>query len=91
MRHKNIKLIVRKQLKKQYPNWKRLPEKIKKELAGAVLAEAVAEYDSASRLVCSGRQSSLRHLLMIRFDLFSQLNGSILVFMAFTGQPRSAC
>jgi hypothetical protein len=22
-----------------------------------------------------------------RFDLFSQLNGSILVFMAFTGQP----
>ena len=45
MRHKNIKLIVRKQLKKQFPNWKRLPKKAKKELARKVLTEVVAEYD----------------------------------------------
>lgn len=45
MHHKNIKLIVRKQLKKQFPNWKRLPKKVKKELARNVLADAVGEYD----------------------------------------------
>ena len=45
MHHKNIKLIVRKQLKKQFPNWKCLPKKTKKELARKVLAEVVAEYD----------------------------------------------
>ena len=45
MHHKNIKLKVRKQLKKQFPNWKRLPKKTKKELAKTVLAEVVSEYD----------------------------------------------
>ena len=40
MHHKNIKLLVRKQLKKQYPNWNRLNRKIKKEIARKVLAEA---------------------------------------------------
>ena len=45
MHHKNIKLIVRKQLKKQFPNWKRLPKMRKRELAKKVLAEVVAEYD----------------------------------------------
>lgn len=45
MHHKNIKLIVRKQLKNQFPNWKRLPKKQKRELAKKVLAEVVAEYD----------------------------------------------
>jgi hypothetical protein len=45
MHHKNIKLIVRKQLKNQFPNWKRLPKKNKKELARKVLTEVVAEYD----------------------------------------------
>ena len=45
MHHKNIKLIIRKQVKKQFPNWKFLPKKTKKELARKVLAEVVAEYD----------------------------------------------
>jgi len=45
MHHKNIKLSVRKQLKKQFPNWKRLGKKLKKGIARKVLAEAVAEYD----------------------------------------------
>ncbi len=45
MHHKNIKLIVRKQLKNQFPNWKRLPKSRKRDLARKVLAEVVAEYD----------------------------------------------
>lgn len=45
MHHKNIKLIVRKQLKKHFPNWKRMGKKQKKDIARKVLAEAVAEYD----------------------------------------------
>jgi len=45
MHHKNIKLIIRKQLKKQFPNWKFLGKKQKKDIARKVLAEAVAEYD----------------------------------------------
>jgi hypothetical protein len=45
MHHKNIKLIIRKQLKKQFPNWKRLGKKQKKDMARNVLTEVVAEYD----------------------------------------------
>ena len=45
MHHKNIKLIIRKQLKKKFPNWKRLTKKIKKQIARDVLKEACAEYD----------------------------------------------
>ena len=45
MHHKNIKLIIRKQLKKEYPNWKRLNKKTKKEIARKVLVEVSAEYD----------------------------------------------
>jgi len=45
MHHKNIKLIVRKQLKKQYPNWNRLTKKNKREIIKNVLAEYVSEYD----------------------------------------------
>ncbi len=45
MHHKNIKLIIRKQLKKQFPNWKQLSRKQKKDIARKVLSEVVAEYD----------------------------------------------
>ena len=45
MHNKNINLIVRKQLKKEYPNWKRLQRKTKKEIAQRVLSEVHAEYD----------------------------------------------
>jgi hypothetical protein len=45
MHHKNIKLIVRKQLKKHYPNWNGLSRKIKKEIARKVLDEVVTDYD----------------------------------------------
>src|SRR6056297_557156 len=45
MHTKNIKLIVRKQLKKCYPNWKGLQRKTKKEIAQRVLSEVHNEYD----------------------------------------------
>ncbi len=45
MYHKNIKRIIRKQLKKQYPNWKRLKRKVKKQIIQKVIAEYVDEYD----------------------------------------------
>lgn len=45
MHHKNMKLIIRKQLKRQYPNWKRLKKKRKKEIARKILGEVTAEYD----------------------------------------------
>ena len=45
MHHKNIKRIIRKQLKKQYPNWKQLSKKQKKAISKAVLNEAVGQYD----------------------------------------------
>ena len=45
MHHKDIKRSIRKQLKKQFPNWNRLQKKLKKEIANIVLAEAVAEHD----------------------------------------------
>ena len=45
MHHKNIKVIVRKQLKKQFPQWRRLTKKEKKKLANMVLEEVISEYD----------------------------------------------
>ena len=51
MHHKNIKVIVRKQLKKQYPNWNRLSRKTKKEIIRKVLAEAVSDYDFTGDVV----------------------------------------
>ncbi|UCF85942.1 MAG: transposase, partial [Desulfobacteraceae bacterium] len=45
MHHKNIKLIVKKQLKKQYPNWKRLSRKKKKAISKKVTAEVIKLYD----------------------------------------------
>ena len=45
MHRKDIKRILIKQLKTKYPNWKRLSKKTKKEIARAVLDEAVKGYD----------------------------------------------
>jgi len=45
MHHKNIKLIIRKQLKQQFPNWKNLNRKNKKEISRKVLAEVTTNYD----------------------------------------------
>lgn len=64
MHHKNIKLIVRKQLKNQFPNWKRLPKTRKRELARKVLAEVVAEYDFKQEV-----EASIGELLAIDTQL----------------------
>lgn len=53
MHHKNIKLQIRKQLKKQFPNWNRLSKKQKKEIARKLLAEAVGKYDFKQDIVAS--------------------------------------
>lgn len=45
MRHKAIKHEVRKQLKKQYPNWNRLSKKEKKVLAQQVVDEIAVDYN----------------------------------------------
>lgn len=45
MHHKDIKRIIRKQLKKQFPNWKRLKKRQKRDISQKILAEAIAEYD----------------------------------------------
>ncbi len=45
MHHKDIKRIIKKQLKLQYPNWKRLKRKTKKMIAKDVLKEVTATYD----------------------------------------------
>jgi hypothetical protein len=45
MQHKDIKAIIKKQLKTKFPNWKRLNRKKKKSIARKVLGEVVASYD----------------------------------------------
>lgn len=45
MHHKEIKAIIRKQLKREYPNWKRLTKKKKREIANSVLEEVVKGYE----------------------------------------------
>jgi len=44
MHHKNIKVIIRKQLKKEFPNWKRLIKKLKKKISTDVTKAVEAEY-----------------------------------------------
>ena len=52
MTHKDIKNTVRKQLKKEYPDWKRLKKNEKKAIAKQVLSEVVNDYDY-SQPVCT--------------------------------------
>ncbi len=45
MHHKQLKALIRKQLKKEYPHWKQLSKKAKKRLAKQVLHAVVETYD----------------------------------------------
>jgi hypothetical protein len=45
MKRKEIKAIAKKQLKNNYPNWKRLNKREKEEIAKKVLDEVVASYN----------------------------------------------
>lgn len=64
MQHKDIKQAIRKQLKTQFPNWKRLSQKVKKELARKVMVEVIAEYDFGQKTV-----TPLAELLTIETQL----------------------
>ncbi len=50
MHHKNIKHSIKKQLKKKFPNWKRLTKKQKKQLADDVLDAYVGKYDFSQQI-----------------------------------------
>ncbi len=45
MHHKNIKVIVKRQLKKDHPNWHSLTKKEKKTLAKQVTEAVIDDYD----------------------------------------------
>lgn len=82
MHHKNIKLIIRKQLKKQYPNWNNLSRKAKKEIAQKVLSEFVAEYDfdqvvDAPREALLGIQQQMPTKGIIKLDEMAHLVDSV--------------
>ena len=50
MHHKNIKAIIRKQLKTNYRDWKRLKKREKREIAKKVLDEVVTDYDFSKEI-----------------------------------------
>ncbi len=50
MHHKNIKRIVKEQLKKNHPNWKTIPKKEKKQLAKEVVEAVINDYDFSADL-----------------------------------------
>jgi len=50
MHHKNIKAIIKKQLKTNYRDWNQLKKREKRELAKKVLAEVVADYDFSKEI-----------------------------------------
>lgn len=50
MQHKDIKRQIRKQLKTQYPKWRRLTKKEKKAIARDVFEEVTQNYDFSSPL-----------------------------------------
>ena len=50
MHHKNIKAIIRKQLKTNYRAWNRLKKREKREIAKKVLDEVVADYDFSEEI-----------------------------------------
>jgi len=46
MKKKHIKALVRKQLKKEYPNWTRLTKRDKKSIVKEIVDEVISKYDS---------------------------------------------
>ncbi|MCG6879009.1 MAG: hypothetical protein LJE96_07680, partial [Deltaproteobacteria bacterium] len=72
MHFKNIKAIIRKQLKTNYRDWKRLKKREKREIAQKVLDEVLAEYDFKKEVETdkleSGVSTSLRSIQYIVFE-----------------------
>ena len=48
MHYKNIKLIVKKQLKREFPKWKHLPKKMKREIFSKVMDEVQGLHDGSA-------------------------------------------
>jgi hypothetical protein len=44
MKEKDIKRIIRKQIKTKHPNWQRIPKKLKKEIAKEITNAVIADY-----------------------------------------------
>jgi len=97
MHHKNIKLLVRKQLKKQYPNWRFLSKKEKKEISRKVLAEVTAEYDFKSDITASpsellGIEQQVTTTGIIPLDKMAQIieminKNSVIKFCSYQRSP----
>lgn len=67
MHHKDIKRIIIKQLKKNYPHWQKLIKNKKKEIAKKVLAEVIKGYSFTNQV-----QAPLEELLGIEDQLLSK-------------------
>ncbi|MCG8643300.1 MAG: hypothetical protein MI862_26475 [Desulfobacterales bacterium] len=50
MHEKNIRRIITKQLKKSFPNWKKMTRTSKKELTKQIMLEVVENYDYSQNL-----------------------------------------
>ncbi len=84
MHHKNIKVIVRKQLKMQFPNWKRLGRKVKQTFVKQVLAEVEAKYDFSIPVTTSKEELLERWLRSFgQFFLFLKWNLCLLLGCLF--------
>ncbi|KAF0189391.1 MAG: hypothetical protein FD168_646 [Desulfobulbaceae bacterium] len=74
-------MAVRKQLKKQFPNWKRLSRKVKKELARNVLVEVISEYNLKQEIV-----APLAELLVIETHFLFAVR-----IIAFNSNQKYVC
>ncbi len=92
MHRKNIKHMARKQLKNQFPNWKRLPKKTKKEIASKILDEIFSEYDlkqegkvPLEELLAIETQSSVKRGVKSAFGLYC-LYDTVLIISRLLGK-----
>ena len=77
MFRKDSKNEVRAQLKKEYPNWKRIPKKMKKKIANEVLLEVVSGYDFKQEITTPaekllGIENQIPVKGIIKFDKMAQ-------------------
>jgi hypothetical protein len=68
-RHKDIKRLVCKKLEKNYPNFKRLSKKVKKQITQKVLAEVYANYDMSKAVEAD--KYELCHVEPIPKDIYN--------------------
>ncbi|MCW5213347.1 hypothetical protein VU04_10610 [Desulfobulbus sp. TB] len=75
MKEKDIKRIIRKQLKSNHPNWQRIPKKRKKEIVKEITNAVIADYQEFDEeLVQSGL-----NLPVLSEASFSSFSGRLVV------------